>query len=695
MSGLPAILIAAFVAVIPTDVQARSVAHPDALCGTVLTPRPESGAEEHFDPHRPARSATHNVGDTETLWIHNFTTATNEQVIFTYRAVTEHSYILVANDIWNLDRVDIGDVQRLSEVFETNSGPSPGLGTGIFGLLTERFAPVTPVGGDSMVYIAITNIKSDLGGGSFIAGYVSRTDRAIRSMSNYRNLIALDGYHGLGHFREETLAHEFLHLVHIGTDSDENRWVDEGVAEYAQTLCGYPGNTGANFFQNPAVGLFNTRTTPTLADYDKSYLIVRYLADHFGDEFISRVVQNTANGAVGIDAVLAEMGYTVRFNEDLFPAWAAANLAPPNPDSQSLLPQGVSELTSYRTYDPLPYHPPGFGEVGAMPVTLSGSLPPYGMRYVRPTVDGESGVTGTLRTLATFDWSAITFVGTDAAAPVIRSWPTPEPGIRRDCGFDDPWIVFWQQELVDGPNQTYSLTLEPPSSGLEPVIVTRIPSPGEVGVSPQTAVLSAAFDNIDGSWTIDVAVRSEARGVLDRDLRVVRHESDGRCGIRVSMEDLSIEPLPENDLITVNVSSLVGPTGIEIPSAMASWQFRTGDVDNEPPDITVYLVPNPVLPEYVSVMVLSNEALYPDPAQSEGVHIVVDGDTRYTLGQSGESGRRWTGNLKLEAGEHDVVIVATDLVGNIAVATPVTYVVALPDGEASARIVSQTNEGVR
>ena len=36
-----------------------------------------------------------------------------------------------------------------------------------------------------------------------------------------------------------TLAHEFQHLIHWGHDSDEEAWIDEGLAGYAEESGGF------------------------------------------------------------------------------------------------------------------------------------------------------------------------------------------------------------------------------------------------------------------------------------------------------------------------------------------------------------------------------------------------------------------------------------------------------------------------
>ena len=149
-------------------------------------------------------TATHTIGDQEQLWIYSYETRTSELVNFTYRGINSHSAILVA-DLWwsatNPHLVNPNDVTRFSHVFEQNSGPGAGVGKGIYELLTQSYAPVTPVClqtkegvvcDDGMVYIALCEIKSALEQG-YVVGYVAQRDRLVGApRSNERNMIVID-----------------------------------------------------------------------------------------------------------------------------------------------------------------------------------------------------------------------------------------------------------------------------------------------------------------------------------------------------------------------------------------------------------------------------------------------------------------------------------------------------------------------
>jgi len=327
-------------------------------------------------PGKPA--VEHRVGEQETLFIYNAETQSSEEVEFTYRAINEHSAILVANDVWSTtvseSTVSAEDVERLSEIFEDNVGPGAGLGVGAYDLITTHYgASVTPVLGDSMVYIAIADINGNVQGEAFIAGYVNRNDFTTNPQSNRRDLIVIDAVRATDAIREETLTHEFFHLIHYGLDPHEDLWIDEGMAVYTQTICGYPGNDGSHYFDNPEIGFGNNVDFLTLAQYDKAYLIMQFMADHFGEALIGEIARQQNVGIGAIDLALGKLGRSEKFITDVFPAWTIANLRPPDRDSPY----------SYETYDPLAHQPVDFGVVAPLPIRESGSLDPYGVMYFR------------------------------------------------------------------------------------------------------------------------------------------------------------------------------------------------------------------------------------------------------------------------------------------------------------------------
>ncbi len=223
-------LIATLLVALAFDI--RSEILNNGICGATWVPEPSTlERNARTDTWQRISRNTPQVGEKEMLWIYNYESSIAEEVNFTYRSVNAHSAILVADDWWSTSIGSNGvgqeEVDRLTKVFEYNAGPPPGIGKGIYQQLTEAFAPVTPVCDqnicdDGMVYIALCEIKSNLSEG-YIVGFVSQRDRYVGILqSNERNLIIIDVRYTPLARAEQTLAHEFQHIIHNGIDSDES-----------------------------------------------------------------------------------------------------------------------------------------------------------------------------------------------------------------------------------------------------------------------------------------------------------------------------------------------------------------------------------------------------------------------------------------------------------------------------------------
>jgi len=118
------------------------------------------------------------------------------------------------------------------------------------------------------------------------------------------------------------LSHELQHLIHFGYDADEESWVDEGCAEYAMVLCGYPDPI-TSFPQNPEDNL--TVWDQEWADYVQTMLFFTYLSEQTtGPAFLKELVAESANSVTGIENILTSISYPLDFQE-ILSNWAVAN----------------------------------------------------------------------------------------------------------------------------------------------------------------------------------------------------------------------------------------------------------------------------------------------------------------------------------------------------------------------------------
>ncbi len=137
-----------------------------------------------------------------------------------------------------------------------------------------------------------------------------------------------------------TLIHEYFHLVHYNYIHNEDLWLEEGLAVFTEYLAGL--NTGyqsylrdgsGNGYFNNAFDLSLTYFEKKLENYGQSFLLILYLYEKFGLDFIKSLIRSNIPG---IDAISNEMN---KINENncfckIYNDWIVTNLVndQSNPD---------------------------------------------------------------------------------------------------------------------------------------------------------------------------------------------------------------------------------------------------------------------------------------------------------------------------------------------------------------------------
>lgn len=250
---------------------------------------------------------------------------------------------------------------------------------------------------------------------------------------------------------EGTFAHEYQHLLEYYEDPDEVSWVNEGLADYAQSLVGYVDTTtppdAANAdghlkcfsgYQPPQFGgsensltLWEDQGGPeVLCDYGAAYSLMMYLFSHYGEDFMSAFHREDANGLEGLDIVLDQFGST-KSAMDTIHDWAAMAALDAALDKGRKLTGGSvddftsSSLSSKINWDtPQAYDTPG--------------APPNGSDYVR--LRDASG-----NWLSAKNLKSISFSGATTLAPTPVEWTvdtTPPAGTTETMACGD---------VADGP----------------------------------------------------------------------------------------------------------------------------------------------------------------------------------------------------------------------------------------------------
>lgn len=172
--------------------------------------------------------------------------------------------------------------------------------------------PSPGIDGDEMLYVIVAH---DLGGPG---GYYSPSDRLPLEVNEHSNMhemfFVLSNTGVNSEYFNATLAHEFQHMVHDTADSGEEGWFDEGMAEIAQSIAGAPDYTWPPYFTgNPDQPLWYWPSTE--GDYGHSLLVMDYLYERFGEQFISDVVANPADGLRAMDVTLGEYEEGLTFDQ--------------------------------------------------------------------------------------------------------------------------------------------------------------------------------------------------------------------------------------------------------------------------------------------------------------------------------------------------------------------------------------------
>lgn len=179
--------------------------------------------------------------------------------------------------------------------------------------------------GDGMTDFLILDIEDGWSaGGSYIAGYFFDVDvdpaSGFTAFSNRRDMLYIDSYPGItsGGAHEPgrpvpVLSHEFQHLVNWNYNPGQISFLNEGLSEYSEYLCGYGLRSSALYLESPNVPLLSWSNE--LSDYSRAALWTLYTGEQFGDLFIQRLTQNPQGGTSGFDEALAQAGVLSSFSE--------------------------------------------------------------------------------------------------------------------------------------------------------------------------------------------------------------------------------------------------------------------------------------------------------------------------------------------------------------------------------------------
>ncbi len=387
-------------------------------------PRPSQPAAPVAPESNLIAAAAPMVGEGGTFWVKDWNWGGYLQIEATVAYVGESCTVYLQDG----EFVPPVTLERLGTEFDTAVYPA----------LTDALGAEPRPGIDEESQITILLYEfADLN----VSGYFSPLDidpPEGQSNSNRREMIYLNAEMVASEPENagSLAAHEFAHLIAYYRDymldpspvrTEEPSWMYEGFSTYAEHLAGYDGRTNSqlrSFANDPGTNL--TSWGDFRAHYGASYAFMSYLAMREGQGFVGDLVNQPADGIVGINQTLQDHGAFETF-DTLFDDWVVAN------------------FLDGRYPEVYPYSYPEI-EVGAVPVSISGSFPLTGSEYATnfgavyldfPMVDPQS----TLRAV----------VDGDATAPLraaLISW---------DSAGQTPPAVTWMQVVSGDGNCTAPL----------------------------------------------------------------------------------------------------------------------------------------------------------------------------------------------------------------------------------------------
>ncbi len=104
-----------------------------------------------------------------------------------------------------------------------------------------------------------------------------------------------------------TLVHELQHLMQWHLDANEEKWLNEGLSQVAETMAGLDTVEPRAYLEQSFIRLDRWDDSPATiyAHYAGSYLYLLYLWEQLGDAALVDLIRHPANGLTAVRSVLA------------------------------------------------------------------------------------------------------------------------------------------------------------------------------------------------------------------------------------------------------------------------------------------------------------------------------------------------------------------------------------------------------
>ena len=244
------------------------------------------------------------------FWVLDATEGQRREITARLRIQTPHLALWVEEGVWH----DIRQLEQAAEAFDGS----------LYAEMRSAFGSEWRPGIDGSPRI---NILHATGLGEHVLGYTSSLDEypsEIYPLSNEAEMITvnLDLVDPGSLSYQALLAREFLGLIQWHQDRNEERWVQEGLAELAASWTGSQIDAvWRAYLQEVDTPL--APWTDSERQRGAAYLFLAYFHQRFGDEGTHTLTTEPANGLRGFEATLDDLEAGLSL-EDLLSDWLAA-----------------------------------------------------------------------------------------------------------------------------------------------------------------------------------------------------------------------------------------------------------------------------------------------------------------------------------------------------------------------------------
>ncbi len=394
--------------------QFSEIRKPYPFCGTSILSRKFQKlqptllqARKNNPAHEGLKKIAWNfsVGQQHTWWAQSLDSADGYKfysISTTCKAVGSHCYIFVEDT--SSSRVTQAAIDSIEQAFDTRTPADQS--KGIFDLDAHYFGDPPDVDNDPKIVIIILNVRDGYKGtGGFVGGYFNPVNEFSQEdwdysrysdvKSNDAECYYIDNYpsdltsaSGINQAMTTT-AHEFQHMINFNyhggpagqNQQEEIDFVNEGLSESAQKLCGYDLDSPGLYFSNTDVDFTSWNSTgDALPDYSRAALFTWYLIEQFTSDVAKYIVQDTISiGIAGYNAAFQKVGSSLTFT-DVLQTFALANIV----NNKTIDPRyGYSNITLNTKPTPQDYY---FNPNVAL---VSDTMNPYATRIIKYT-NGKS-----------------------------------------------------------------------------------------------------------------------------------------------------------------------------------------------------------------------------------------------------------------------------------------------------------------